>query len=122
MIKLFAIFLSVSIFFLSASKTFILLNYSLNKEYITKNLCENRSKPKMNCNGKCHLKKELQKDDKRDNSPSGGMKEKMEVQLFNSNCSVSSPVLPFVKTNYSISANQNYSRLDHSSVFHPPQA
>jgi hypothetical protein len=37
------------------------VDYAINKEYITKNLCENRSKPKLNCNGKCHLMKQLKK-------------------------------------------------------------
>lgn len=37
----------------------ILFSYHLNQTYIAENLCVNRSKPEMHCNGKCHLKKEL---------------------------------------------------------------
>lgn len=33
--------------------------YQMNREYIAKNLCENRDKPKMNCNGQCYLAKQL---------------------------------------------------------------
>jgi hypothetical protein len=40
---------------------FPLVDYAINKDYIAKNLCENRNKPKMNCNGKCHLMKQLKK-------------------------------------------------------------
>jgi len=37
------------------------INYVLNYEYISKVLCVNKAKPKMQCNGKCHLMKELAK-------------------------------------------------------------
>ena len=122
MIKFFAIILSLSILVLSSSKSFILLNYSINKEFIAKNLCENRSEPKMHCNGKCHLKKELQKEEKKDQSPFSSVKEKMEVQLFNSECKVIAPLLCFVPLNFSEFQNENYSSLNSGSIFHPPQA
>lgn len=35
--------------------------YVLNYRYIVEKLCENRAKPQMHCNGKCHLMKELKK-------------------------------------------------------------
>lgn len=34
--------------------------YVLNKDYIVAKLCENRAKPALQCDGKCHLKKVLQ--------------------------------------------------------------
>ncbi len=37
------------------------LEYQINKKYIAENLCENRNKPEMHCNGKCHLKKQIKK-------------------------------------------------------------
>ena len=33
----------------------------VNYDYITQELCENKNKPEMACNGKCHLMKELAK-------------------------------------------------------------
>lgn len=33
--------------------------YELNIEYITEKFCENKEKPELACNGKCHLAKEL---------------------------------------------------------------
>ncbi|RAJ05167.1 hypothetical protein LX64_02321 [Chitinophaga skermanii] len=39
----------------------LLLEYNLNQAYIAANLCENKNKPQMHCNGKCHLKKQLNK-------------------------------------------------------------
>jgi hypothetical protein len=37
------------------------LEYKVNYEYISTVLCINKEKPQMNCNGKCHLLKELKK-------------------------------------------------------------
>ncbi len=37
------------------------IDFVLNKEYIVKNLCENRNKPKSCCKGKCYLVKQLKK-------------------------------------------------------------
>lgn len=34
--------------------------YVLNKDYIVAELCENKAKPELQCDGKCHLKKVLQ--------------------------------------------------------------
>ena len=40
---------------------FPVVEYVVNYDYITKTLCVNKAKPKMQCNGKCHLMKELAK-------------------------------------------------------------
>ena len=39
-------------------------DFVINKDFISKTLCENRAKPQMHCNGKCHLKKMMEKEDK----------------------------------------------------------
>ena len=38
-----------------------LIEYAVNKDYIAKVLCINKDKPKMHCNGKCYLNKQLKK-------------------------------------------------------------
>src|ERR1044071_5964326 len=53
------IVLTLGILFLQLGKSFIVLDYFLHKKYIATVLCENRNKPQMHCNGKCHLKKQL---------------------------------------------------------------
>jgi hypothetical protein len=35
--------------------------YVSNKAYVAKELCVNKTRPQMHCNGKCHLAKQLQK-------------------------------------------------------------
>ena len=37
------------------------LSYKINFKYISTVLCENKNKPVLQCNGKCHLQKELKK-------------------------------------------------------------
>ena len=37
------------------------LEYIINYDYIANVLCENKNKPQLKCNGKCHLMKELAK-------------------------------------------------------------
>jgi hypothetical protein len=45
-------------------KTIIVVSYYKNKTYISNVLCENKNKPQMHCEGKCHLKKQLDKESK----------------------------------------------------------
>jgi len=58
--------------------------YGINKDYITANFCENISKPDVQCNGKCYLKKQLKKADEPVNNTQQPVpqKEKSEVQPF----------------------------------------
>jgi len=106
----------------SASKLLIMANYEINKAFIAKNLCENKAKPMMHCNGKCHLKKQLQKQDKKENSGPNSVKEKQDVQFFSEKKAASqfSPVTEKIKLN-SIYLFSNYST-HLFAVFHPPQA
>ena len=41
---------------------FPVIEYAVNYDYIAQVLCENKEKPMMHCNGKCHLMKELAKE------------------------------------------------------------
>ncbi|MGZ3884929.1 MAG: hypothetical protein ACXVP0_01360 [Bacteroidia bacterium] len=61
--------LALGIILSQASSSIILLSYQMNKEYIAKNLCENRDKPDMDCCGKCVVKKELDKDTQQSKGP-----------------------------------------------------
>lgn len=59
-------YLFIGAFLLNASsRLLVYADFWINREYIAANLCENKDEPEMQCNGKCHLKKELEKEDKR---------------------------------------------------------
>lgn len=42
-------------------KVGIIVNWKINQQYIVKNLCINRTKPQLHCDGKCQLMKMIQK-------------------------------------------------------------
>ncbi len=46
-----------------SGRLFILINFKIHQAYIARYLCENRNNPKAKCDGMCHLKKELNKND-----------------------------------------------------------
>lgn len=72
-------FVVISAFVMQALGKFIIYtDYIINKEYIANNLCVNKSKPILKCNGKCHLAKQLKKQDQKENKSSSS-KEKIEV-------------------------------------------
>src|SRR3954467_13400411 len=73
---------TICILLSQVNSTVILVNYYLNKEYISKNLCENRDKPQLNCCGKCVVKKELAKENKNESLP-GSSKEKESAKQVN---------------------------------------
>lgn len=53
--------------FLFLRPVFPLAEYVFNYTYIVTELCENRDKPQLACNGKCHLMKELAKSAQEEN-------------------------------------------------------
>jgi len=115
-------FISLYVLFLAAP-FFPYIEYAINRNYIAQNLCENKDKPQMHCNGKCHLAKQLKKaateESKNHSSPRTTSLEDYST-LFTEN-SFSINFNPFktyseVKFNYS----ENYSFQYFFSVFHPP--
>lgn len=102
---------------------FPFLDYAVNYHYIATELCENKSAPELGCNGKCHLKKELAKSYKNENSSSGEKKsEQAETPIL---FMVNIPVFNFENTPESAfkinSIYKNlYSHLDADFVFRPP--
>jgi hypothetical protein len=103
---------------------FPVVEYVVNYDYISKVLCENKAKPAMHCNGKCHLMKELAKASETENTKSSD--KKVNIQLVE---------VLFIEEIYSYTlnlfislkvknTNQDYSNLycyqNSDSVFRPP--
>lgn len=59
--KYLVVFLSILIVFQTLVSVGVVVYYHLNKAFITQQLCENRSKPELKCNGHCYLSKQLKK-------------------------------------------------------------
>src|SRR6202012_4918693 len=60
----------------------IVAQFYANRAYIAKNLCENKDKPQMHCEGQCCLKKRLAQEAKNQAPTSTEQKTKEEVLLF----------------------------------------
>jgi len=58
-----AIFLLITLSWQILFKTVYFAYWKINQNYIIENFCVNKDKPKMHCNGKCHLSKQLEKVD-----------------------------------------------------------
>lgn len=121
MFRVISILLMLSLSFQSLVKIGILTWYELNKEYVANNLCENRSKPKLHCNGKCYLNKQLKKTDGNTDARKTAGNERLELlecvlpetfsvrwQCFDAK---PLPVAPYSNT---------YRFLFSDVVFHPP--
>ena len=121
--KAIAIIVFLSLFAQCIVQLGILGYYELNKDYIAKNLCENRDKPQMKCCGKCYLHKQLKKAE--GNSSSKNLPDKTEKSEV---VAYILPVVPsFSLINYHpfISVQNPVSQHLHGAdialaVFHPP--
>ena len=119
------LFLMVSIIFSnSLIKAYLFLEYRLNQAEITRKFCENKAKPKLQCNGKCYLAKQLAKQEKEEKSTSETSKFKLEVVELNApmqetmhfSYPIISSLLNKIQFIYSEPNSDSYL----SSIFHPP--
>lgn len=108
------------IFTQSIGKLVLISNYFINKEFIIFNYCENKSKPKLHCNGKCHLKKQLKEQEKQESSSKSLSKSVDETQFCTEYDHTIFPRIIYV----SISSNWTYlngeTNNESPSIFHPP--
>jgi hypothetical protein len=103
------------------SKAFIVVDFYANREYIARNLCENRDKPLMHCGGRCQLCKRLNREADQDkNNPEQRPENKQEVLFFGeSNTVLGEPAIGFVDLPYSYFTDKD--PVDRGyGIFHPP--
>src|ERR1035438_5166972 len=107
----------------SFSKVGILLNYRLNKDFISKNFCENKNKPALHCNGKCHLAKQLKNVDTEDSkSRSQGRSLLDSFNLISAQFAYLKIQAFGVDSKFDFIYSNNYSFQPSGSFFHPPCA
>ncbi|UII80410.1 hypothetical protein [Flagellimonas sp. CMM7] len=64
-----------------AKPLYPIAEYIVNYDYIVNNLCENKDKPVLNCDGKCYLSKLIAKESKEsEKNPFGEKQSQTEVQ------------------------------------------
>lgn len=117
-----SILLLVLLSFQVMFKTFLVIDYRINKAYIAANLCENKAKPQMQCEGKCHLKKQItQSEEAESKTIPSSLKEK-EVSFHQSWFELTLPQMPvFIESNrYQLPAEEAIISAS-NSIFQPPR-
>jgi hypothetical protein len=123
MIKKVITYLLVTVFVVSATyKTFVLIDFCLNRAYIESNLCINRFDKIPVCKGSCYLDKQFKKVDKQEHKfPDFKLK---EIQLFISKEYVNEiPNMEIINSNQTLNKlYQNFYRSQNTfRFFHPPK-
>ena len=93
---------------------------------ITLNYCENKSKPKLHCNGKCHLKKQLDNVDeteKEQKQVPNFLKEKTEILYFQNKSLYAFSKKSMFDRNHELNKYRKhfYSSSYLTDIFHPPK-
>ncbi len=103
------------------NKIIIYVNFELNREFIAKTVCEKKEIRANKCNGSCHLKKQLAKEEKKEQSPTNPIKEKVEVQFFSETNSRTpffySSFTKILRSSYFFSLSEKHLH----TVFQPPK-
>ncbi|RYY66803.1 MAG: hypothetical protein EOO12_03135 [Chitinophagaceae bacterium] len=80
----------------SFGKWIILAEFRLNRDYIAQNLCENRQRPQLKCNGRCQLMKQWAAEDKA--AADAGPKLKLQEIPLLSTTVLPEPTVQFLST------------------------
>ncbi|MFN8288806.1 MAG: hypothetical protein U0U70_00990 [Chitinophagaceae bacterium] len=118
--KAFAFILLLCITAQTFSQVLIRVDFYLNRRYIARNLCENRYRPMLHCNGKCVLAKKWKQEQKKDEqAPERKMQGREEISSCDDFITVSVPSLSAAASVYS-SLSDNTVVDQPASFFHPP--
>jgi len=63
-----AYFLILATIVANSSQLFVYAGFELNQKYIVSELCVNRDKPQLHCNGKCYLMRKLKQAEEKEKS------------------------------------------------------
>lgn len=117
-------FIIIIVFTILLKPVFPVVEYVVNYDYVSKVLCENKDKPQLKCNGKCHLMKELAKQAESEKPIQNDKKNtvnELETLFFQEIKALVTRQIYFQDTT---SIGDNYANLYFHrvscSVFHPP--
>lgn len=98
------------------SKAFVMADFYLNRDAIAQELCENKDKPQLKCKGNCALKKELERENKKEIP-----QQLQEVKTFiNAERFTIAPVVITPVKTFGIVSNDNRIFKTSTAVFRPP--
>jgi hypothetical protein len=105
----------------------VYLDFELRKDFIIKNLCENRFKPQLKCNGQCYLAKKLNKIAE-DNATKETQKQSQSLKKIMEEVFETTPLFSYdlMVKNRSTKSIYSYQLAHYQSItfsiFHPPIA
>ncbi len=80
--RLIAFTLLLALISSTLSKLFVYAEFKSNQAFIAANLCENRGRPELNCQGKCYLMKKLKAAEDKEKKAEKQAEKKSGVDLF----------------------------------------
>lgn len=113
-------FLSSLILYNSLRVSFTYIYYNIDTKGFIEAFCENIDKPELECNGKCHLKKIVETDNKDNNRPIQLIDLKNSL-LYNENLTTINLKPLKLKKKDSFFYKNLYNYKISFSLFHPPQ-
>ena len=109
------------IFYGSAHKSWILLSYHINKLEIIEKFCVNKEETTFKCDGKCHLKTELNNADEQDENPLAITSENNTITWFVVSFKTLECKKQIVENNPFAEAQIFKEQEYINSIFHPPK-
>lgn len=102
----------------SFQQALIIVHFKLNQKDIEKEFCVNKAKPQLQCHGKCHLKKDLEKSEKNDLKLTN-ISKKIEITLIPS-IEFNTRICKAIKPNRVITYKNNGLLEPHLEIIVPP--
>ncbi|MCB0425478.1 MAG: hypothetical protein KDD13_12650 [Mangrovimonas sp.] len=105
------------------AKVGIFISFKANQDFIAKVLCINKDKPELQCNGKCHLAKELNKTESKDQNSPITITNKTEILLFFEKQKIPEfrVLLGMHRKKSFVHIKEQYTSAYRNGVFHPPK-
>lgn len=105
---------------LNLSGCFVLAGFEMNQDYIAKELCINRNKPQLHCNGRCYLMRKLkQAQDKEQKQEHSFQKIQLQQPVAAISPKFKQFSIPALQITVPLCTGMPVSQ--GNSVFHPPQ-
>ncbi|BCY28349.1 MULTISPECIES: hypothetical protein [Flavobacterium] len=96
------------------------IDYVVNYEYISTKLCENKDKPELNCNGKCHVAKKISESTNSDNTNKLKSNSEVEILFFQTDNFDFRKFIFHTKSITKFHYENLYFHMSSSDYFHPP--
>lgn len=118
--------ISIFIIFTIAIRPILpLINYAVNYDYIVDNLCENKAKPEIMCNGKCYVSKQLARSNQEQSTQNSQKITAPTIDVF-----LTTEEFKFFVSDISFAHSHSistfctdfYNSILYTNIFHPPLA